>query len=82
MKVKKLFLLLLVLGVYAAHQDIWNWNRVEPLVLGFLPIGLAYQAGYSIVAAITMAILVKLAWPRRLEEEETRIVETKNGPPQ
>jgi hypothetical protein len=77
MKPLRTFLLtLLVLMVYVLHQDFWNWNKAEPLVLGFLPIGLAYHAGYSILAAITMAILVKFAWPKHLENIEAA-VETK-----
>jgi hypothetical protein len=67
---KKLLLLLLILAVYAAHQDIWNWSKSDPLVFGFLPIGLAYQAAYSIVASAMMAVLVAFAWPKHLEEQD------------
>lgn len=62
----KLLLTLFVLIVYALHQDFWNLKNTN-LVLGFLPAGLAYHAGYSVLAAITMAILVKFAWPKHLE---------------
>jgi hypothetical protein len=65
---KKWLLVLMVLGVYVLHQDFWNWKTASPLVLGFLPIGLAYHAGYSILASITMAVLVSFAWPKHLEE--------------
>ena len=68
---KALFLAVLIFAVYLLHQDFWNWKKTEPLVLGFLPIGLAYHAGYSILAAILMAVLVKLAWPKHLEEEQS-----------
>jgi uncharacterized oligopeptide transporter (OPT) family protein len=68
---KKLLLTLVVLGVYVVHQDNWNWTNKE-VVLGFLPVGLAYHAGYSILAAIMMAVLVKFAWPKHLEEIETK----------
>ena len=67
---KKLLLLLLVLAVYAAHQDIWNWSKSDPLVFGFLPIGLAYHAAYSILASVMMAVLVAFAWPKHLEEQD------------
>jgi len=47
------------------HQDNWLWaNRT--LVFGFLPAGLAYHAGYSLLAALAMWLLVKLAWPHEL----------------
>ncbi len=65
---KTLLLTLMVIAVYFVHQDSWNWKKSEPLVFGFLPIGLAYQAGYSILAAIMMAVLVRFAWPKHLED--------------
>ena len=68
--IKKLLLLLLVLAVYALHQDIWNWRTADPLVFGFLPIGLAYHAAYSILTAAMMAVLVACAWPKHLEEQK------------
>ena len=64
---RRIALCLLVLVVYALHQDCWNWKTYEPLVFGFLPIGLAYHAAYSFVAMATMAILVKFAWPQDVE---------------
>jgi len=66
---KKILLFLLILAMYVLHQDFWNWKNAE-LVFGFLPVGLAYQVGYSIAAAIMMAILVKFAWPKQLESTE------------
>ncbi len=67
---KTLLLTTLILAVYVLHQDFWNWKIAEPLIFGFLPIGLAYHAGYSVLAAVTMAILVKFAWPKDLEEPQ------------
>ena len=66
---KKLVLVAMVLAVYVLHQDFWNWKN-SGTVLGFLPVGLAYHAGYSILAAIMMAVLVKFAWPSHLEKAE------------
>ena len=65
---RRLFLTLLVGAVYVLHQDFWNWKKASPLVFGFLPAGLAYHAAYSVLAAITMAVLVKFAWPKHLED--------------
>ena len=70
MKLKTIFLTALVAVVYALHQDFWNWRKADPLVFGFLPIGLAYQAGYSLLAAVLMGVLVKTAWPKHLENVE------------
>ena len=63
----KWLLALMVVVVYLLHQDYWNWSD-KTLVFGVLPKGLAYHAGYSILAAIMMAILVKYAWPSHIEE--------------
>ena len=80
MKSGKAFLLTLMLAaVYVIHQDWWNWKKADPLVFGFLPIGLAYQAGYSILAAITMAVLVKFAWPKELEEIQSKDDDRQGG---
>jgi hypothetical protein len=64
---KKILLLVMVVVVYLLHQDNWNWKNSD-LVFGFLPVGLAYHAGYSILAAVMMAVLVKFAWPKHLED--------------
>ena len=55
------FILLAVL-----HQDCWNWANSD-IVLGFMPVGLAYHATYSFVAATFWALVVMFAWPTRLE---------------
>jgi hypothetical protein len=68
--VKKYLLCLLVLVVYALHQDFWNWRKTEPLLFGFMPVGLAYHAAYSGVAAALMWVFVKFAWPAHLEKVE------------
>jgi hypothetical protein len=67
---KKTLLILMVVAIYVLHQDWWNWHKTEPLVLGVLPIGLAYHAAYSVLAAIMMSILVKFAWPEHLDSVE------------
>lgn len=64
-----LVLAILVIGVALLHQDSWFWKN-KSLVFGFLPVGLAYHMAYSIVAAATMALLVRFAWPANLGEEE------------
>jgi len=72
MKTRAILLCLLALAVYVLHQDFWNWKDYKPLIFGFLPVGLAYHAGYSILAAIMMALFVKFAWPKHLEDVAAR----------
>ena len=66
---KRILLVIAVIVVYALHQDFWFWRSAHPLVFGFIPIGLFYQACYSVAAALLMWLLVKFAWPAHLEEE-------------
>ena len=77
------WLALTVVALYALHQDVWFWNRAQPLVFGFLPIGLFYHLLYSVVVAGLMALLVRYAWPNRLEREVeaavSRFPDTKPG---
>ena len=53
-----------VMGVL--HQDVWFWDDGR-LVLGVLPVGLAYHVAYTVLAAIVLAWLVRHDWPRDLE---------------
>jgi hypothetical protein len=77
MKPAKAFLLtVLILVVYVLHQDFWNWKKAEPLFFGFLPVGLAYHAAYSVIAAVLMAILVKFAWPKHLEHPDAKTTDS------
>lgn len=63
---------LAVATLYALHQDVWFWRSARPLVLGFLPIGLAYHALYCVAAAALMWLLTRHAWPDRLEGTSRR----------
>ena len=63
MKAKVLFVVLAAFVLL--HQDSWLWNDAR-LVLGFLPSGLAYHAGYSIATAVLWAAVSWLAWPKSL----------------
>jgi hypothetical protein len=64
----KALLTLMVIAMVFLHHDTWNWTKRD-LVFGLLPVGLAYQAFYGILASIVLALLVKFAWPAHLEED-------------
>jgi hypothetical protein len=66
---KKALLVIGFLLLYVLHQDFWFWRTAHPLVFGFMPIGLFYQACFSVAAAFYMWMLVKFAWPSHLEQE-------------
>jgi hypothetical protein len=55
--------------LYALHQDMWFWSEARPLIFGFIPVGLAYHALYTLAAAALMAWLGRVAWPAHLEQE-------------
>jgi hypothetical protein len=66
---KKILLVAAVLLLYVLHQDFWNWRTAYPLVFGFVPVGLFYQACFSVASALLMWLLVRFAWPGHLESE-------------
>lgn len=66
---KRALLVLAVAVLYVLHQDYWNWFEARPLVFGFVPIGLAYHAAFSVAAALVLWLLVTHAWPSHLEDE-------------
>lgn len=55
--------------MYLLHQDFWFWRSARPLVFGFLPIGLAYHAAYTVAVSLFMAVLVKSRWPSHLDPD-------------
>ena len=44
------------------RQDSWFWND-PALVLGMFPVGLAWQIGVSIAAAMLWYVATRIAWP-------------------
>ena len=60
------FLLILL---FLLHQDFWLWGNGK-LMLGFLPIGLAYHIVFSLLSALVWFLAVRFAWPTDLEGEE------------
>ena len=65
----------LLVGIAVAmlilHQDIWFWDNTN-LVLGFIPVGLAYHACFSIAVAVLALMAIKFAWPHELVDWATR----------
>jgi hypothetical protein len=59
----------LVALLYVLHQDFWFWDDARPLVFGVLPIGLFYQAAFTVACSGVLWLLVQLAWPAHLEIE-------------
>ncbi len=68
--------LLGVLVFLALHQDVWFWDDQETLIAGFLPVGLAYHAVYTLAVAGFWWWAVQCAWPKGLDDDEGT---TENG---
>lgn len=51
-----------VLVLAVLHQDFWLWDDAT-LVFGFMPVGLAYHAGFSLAAGVLWLVVAKNAWP-------------------
>jgi hypothetical protein len=77
---KGLWLALLVIVLYALHQDLWFWRTAQPIVFGFLPVGLFYHVCYTLAIILVMWLLVKVAWPSQLETIETSAAEEDTAP--
>ncbi len=60
--VPALFVLLLIL-----HQDFWLWQE-DGLLFGFMPIGLAYHALYSMACAGLGWLAIRHLWPHAAEK--------------
>jgi hypothetical protein len=60
---------LVIALVYVLHQDFWFWRSARPLVFGFLPVGLAYHAAYTLGISLLMLYLVHWHWPAHLEAD-------------
>ena len=76
----RFILVLIVLGFYALHQDIWFWRTAQPVVFGVLPVGLFYHAAYTAAISLLMWLLVRLAWPGHLDDDDTDAVGVRSGP--
>jgi len=64
-------LTLIFLLVLFLRHDYWNWDTPGYLLLGFLPVGLWWQALVTILASIMMWLMVNLAWPSHLDNPTT-----------
>jgi len=58
-----------MLVLFVLHQDFW-FRDDATLILGILPIGLAYHMAFTVLAASAWLVIVRFAWPKYLVEEE------------
>ena len=63
----------MIIALMILHQDFWWWYDIEPLVFGFIPIGLAYHGGISLVSTVAWAMAIKFCWPDHVDEVEEEL---------
>lgn len=63
--VKRLFWILFAI-LLLLHHDFWWWDD-PTIVLGFMPIGLAYHVGFSLLAAAFWWAVVTFSWPSNVD---------------
>ena len=69
---------LALLALFVVHHD-WWFRDDSRLVFGFLPVGLAYQAGISLAAAGLWAWAVFGVWPELFDAEEDGSTDRQTG---
>ncbi|MFQ5413485.1 MAG: DUF3311 domain-containing protein [Phycisphaerae bacterium] len=72
-----IYTLIILLAVL--HHDFWWWDTATPFVFGFIPIGLAYHALISLLAAGLWALAIKYCWPQAVDDTEPDTAPTANG---
>jgi hypothetical protein len=65
--VKPIVAIVIFFVLVVLHQDTWFWND-RTLWFGFLPAGLGYHVGYSLVVSLFWFAVSRLAWPHRIEQ--------------
>ena len=61
---------LALIPLLVLHQDWWFWDDDRTLVLGFMPVGLAWHAGYTLVLSVFWWWAGRFAWPEEPDPEE------------
>ncbi len=59
---------LLLLALCVIHHDMWWWGEAEPLVFGFIPIGLAWHVLISLAAGAVWWLASRFCWPADLDQ--------------
>lgn len=59
-----------IVALVVLHHDFWFWDTYEPLLFGFLPVGLAYHVGLSIAAAVVWFLATRYCFPVEEDGEE------------
>jgi hypothetical protein len=64
---RKGLILGLLLALVVLHEDWWWRYDHRTVVLGFLPVSLAWHMGISILASVCWGLVCRHAWPRDVD---------------
>ncbi|MEZ6056798.1 MAG: DUF3311 domain-containing protein [Planctomycetaceae bacterium] len=59
----------MVLLLIILHHDVWNWENGS-LILGFIPVTLAYHGAISFASAFIWWLATKFAWPLGVDDDD------------
>ena len=68
----------LVIALAILHYDFWYWDD-RTLVLGFLPVGLAFHALFSLACGLTWAAATRFAWLPIYRDRGRAVVQLSSG---
>ncbi|MEO7414653.1 MAG: hypothetical protein ABIZ81_14985 [Opitutaceae bacterium] len=68
---KRALILAFFVLLFVLHQDFW-WKNDPTLMLGFLPVSLAYHVVWTLLVALGWFFVGKFCWPRGLDEEPAK----------
>lgn len=57
----------LLVALAVLHQDFWWRADHRTLVLGFLPVSLAYHVGISVAASVLWGLVCYACWPEEAD---------------
>jgi hypothetical protein len=67
--------------LFVLHQDFW-WKSDSRIVLGFLPVSLAYHVVWTLLIAVGWFLVARFCWPKELDDEETAPAKMEKKPGQ
>jgi hypothetical protein len=59
----------LIVLLAVLHQDYWWRADHRTLVLGFIPVSLAWHIGVSVAACVLWGLACRYCWPASLDDE-------------
>ena len=72
---------MLIFILVVLHHDFWQWDRTEPLLLGWAPVGLWYHVIYSLACIAVIYLLGRWVWPEPPDFDSSTRAAHRAAPP-